>query len=112
MPAQCWGPVLGAKVVQYKTALFLGVIGQAIGMIAFGPENYSVFSGLLTDWTSLQPYPRLTLYALMWILVTPIIWHFLSIWHKMLLPGYLATSMSLLPCCTVCIAGITSLCLG
>ena len=104
MPAQCWGPVLGAKVVHYKTALLMGTIGQAIGMTAFGPEDYSIFSGLVTDWTSLQPYPRLTLYALMWITVTPIIWHFLSIWRKILLPGYLATSMLLCSSCAICVA--------
>ena len=109
MPAQCWGPVLGTKVVHYKTDLLLGTVGQAIGMTAFGPESYSVFSSLLTDWTSLQPYPRLTLYALMWILVTPTIRHFLSIWRKTLLPGYLATSMLLSSCCAVCIADIISL---
>ena len=111
MPAQCWGAVLGAKVVQYRTALVLGVIGQAIGMTAFGPENYTVFSGLLNDWMSLQPYPRLTLYTLMWITVTPIAWHFLSIWRKILLPGYLATSMLLSSCSNLCITKGFSLCL-
>ena len=95
MPAHCWGPLIGAKVIQYRTAALIGVIFQAIGMLAFGPETYTIFSGLLSNWHVLQPHPRATLYILMWIQITPIIWHSLSIWHRMLLPGYLATSMLL-----------------
>lgn len=95
MPAQCWGPLIGAKVIQYRTAVLVGVVFQAAGMLAFGPETYTIFSGLLSNWHVLQPYPRATLYTLMWIQVTPIIWHSLSIWRRMLLPGYLATSMLL-----------------
>ena len=94
MPAQCWGPLIGAKVVTYRTAVVVGIVFQAVGMLAFGPETYTAFSGMLDDWTVLQRYPaRLTLYVLMWIQVTPIIWHGLSIWRRMLLPSYLATSM-------------------
>lgn len=93
MPAQCWGPLIGAKVIQYRTAVVIGVVFQAVGMLAFGSETYTVFSGMLDDWSELQQYPaRLTLYVLMWIQVTPVIWHALSIWRRMLLPGYIATS--------------------
>ena len=99
MRAQCWGPALGAKVVQYKAALSLGIICQTVGMLAFGSETYTVFSGLLDDWTQLQPHPRLALYTLMWVTVTPVVWHFLAIWQKMLLPGYLATGMMIILWC-------------
>ena len=95
MPAQCWGPLIGAKVVSYRTAVCIGVVFQAAGMLAFGPETYTIFSGLLSDWDILQLYPRVTLYTLMWIQVTPTIWHSLSIWQRMLLPGQLGTSMLL-----------------
>ena len=94
MPAQCWGPLVGAKVLTYRTAVIVGIVFQAVGMLAFGSETYTVYSDVLRDWTFLQQYPpRLTLYVLMWIQVTPVIWHALSIWRRMLLPGYVATSM-------------------
>ena len=96
MPAQCWGPVVGAEVVHYKTALILGVIGQAVGMLAFGDETFAPFHGLLRTLEHVQLQPRLTLYALMWITVTPVVWHGLAIWQRLLLPGHLATSMVLL----------------
>ncbi|KAL3131924.1 hypothetical protein ABBQ38_007627 [Trebouxia sp. C0009 RCD-2024] len=44
MPAQCWGPLIGAKVIQYRTAVVIGVVFQAVGMLAFGSETYTVFS--------------------------------------------------------------------
>lgn len=97
MPAQCWGPLIGAKVIQYRSALIIGIVFQAAGRLAFGPGTYTIFSGLLDDWHVLKQYsPRLSLYALMWIQVTPVILHALSIWRRMLLPGYIATCM--LPC--------------
>ena len=95
MPAQCWGPLIGAKAIQYRTAVIVGIIFQAAGMLAFGSETYTVFSGLLSDWHVLQLHPRATLYTFMWIQITPVIWHSLAIWQRMLLPGYLATSMLL-----------------
>lgn len=94
MPAICWGPVIGAKVIPYRTAVVIGIVFQAVGMLAFGSETYTMFSGMLEEWSVLQQYPaRLTLYVLMWIQVTPVILHALSIWQRMLLPGYIATSM-------------------
>lgn len=94
MPAQCWGPLIGANVISYRTAVIVGVFCQAVGRLAFGPETYYVFGGLLVDSHVLQQYPpRMTLYVLMWIQVTPVIWHALSIWRKMLLPGSIAFSM-------------------
>ena len=28
MPANCWGPVVGAKAISYKSAVILGVLGH------------------------------------------------------------------------------------
>ncbi len=61
----CWGTVLGAEVVSYRTALILGVICQSAGALAFGAVKYTVFGDLLQQWTKLELYPRLTVCALM-----------------------------------------------
>lgn len=94
MPAQCWGPLIGANVISYRTAVIVGILCQAAGRLAFGPETHTVFSGLLDDWHVLQHYPpRVTLYVLMWIQFSPVVWHALSIWRRKLLPGSIAISM-------------------
>ena len=54
MPAQCWGPLVGAKVLTYRTAVIVGIVFQAVGMLAFGSETYTVYSDVLRDWTFLQ----------------------------------------------------------
>ena len=87
--ANCWGPALGAKAVSMRTALILGVICQCLGNILFGPEEYTVYGGFIDSWHKLAPYPGLTLYSLMWIVFTPVIWQALAIWQKTLVPAYL-----------------------
>ncbi len=110
----CWGPVLGAKVLKYRTAVILGLVCQTVGVLAFGPENYTVYGGFLGDWTRLKAYPELTLYALMWIDITPVVWQSLAIWHRILVPAYLGTGdcsnhLPVLPCIATncCRAGDT-----
>ena len=90
----CWGPVLGAKVVSYRTALILGVICQSAGALAFGSEKYTVFGDLLQQWTKLEPYPRLTAYSLMWIVAVPVVWQVLAVWQAVPVPAYLGTGWS------------------
>ena len=57
MPVNCWGPSVGAKAVSYRTAVILGLIGQAIGMVAFGPDEDSPYGGLLDHRDQLTLYP-------------------------------------------------------
>ena len=91
LTANCWGPALGAKAVPFKIALVLGVICQSLGVLVFGPEEYNLYGGLLDQSKKLAPYPRVTLYSLMWIVLTPVIWQALAIWQKTLVPAYLGT---------------------
>ena len=90
----CWGTVLGAKVVSYRTALILGVICQSAGALAFGAVKYTVFGHLLQQWTKLEPYPRLTAYSLMWIVAVPVVWQVLAVWQAVPVPAYLGTGWS------------------
>ncbi|KAL0031297.1 hypothetical protein WJX79_001595 [Trebouxia sp. C0005] len=94
LTANCWGPALGAKAVPFKIALVLGVICQSLGVLVFGPEEYNLYGGLLDQSKKLAPYPRVTLYSLMWIVLTPVIWQALAIWQKTLVPAYLGTVAS------------------
>ncbi len=91
LTANCWGPALGAKAVPFKTALVLGVICQSLGVLIFGAEEYTVYGGLQDQSKKLAPCPRVTMYSLMWIVVTPVIWQALAIWQKTLVPAYLGT---------------------
>ena len=91
--ANCWGPALGAKLIPYKAALILALIFQSLGAIVFGPEAYTVNGGLLVQWNKLAPYPGVTMYSLMWIVVTPVVWQALAIRQKTLLPAYLMTGV-------------------
>ncbi len=89
----CWGPVLGAKAVSYRTAIILGVICQSAGALAFGAEKYTVFGDLLQQWTKLEPYPRLTAYALMWIVAIPVVWQVLAVWQAVPIPEQVGLMM-------------------
>lgn len=96
--ANCWGPAVGAKVLSCRTALVVGLICQSAGVLAFGPGAYTVYSGYLDHWEMVEPYPRLTMYTLMWMVVTPVIWEALAIWQMILLPAHLGLGQhSLLP---------------
>ncbi|DBA79483.1 TPA: Na+/Pi symporter [Trebouxia sp. C0005] len=90
----CWGTVLGAKVVSYRTALILGVICQSAGALAFGARKYTVFGDMLQQWTKLEPYPRLTAYSLVWIVAVPVVWQVLAVWQAVPIPAYLGTVAS------------------
>lgn len=89
----CWGPVLGAKVVPYRIALLLGLICHSLGLIVFGPEAYPVFGGYIDQRSNFATYPRLTMYSLMWIVVTPVIWQALAVWQRTIVPPYLGVGM-------------------
>lgn len=91
MPVNCWGPVVGAKAVSYRTALILGCIGQAIGLAAFGPEGFRPYGPFLDRRQQLPSHPMQTMYALMWSLVVPLAWEFLALQHKIVLPMYLCS---------------------
>lgn len=80
MPGNVWGSVIGANAIKYRTVVLLGTACEQVGVLIFGPRVAIVYSGVLTDWTVLQSYPRLTLYALMWAEVTLVTWQFLAIW--------------------------------
>ena len=73
--------------------------GQTIGMIAFGPETYSAYGQFLDARTQISLHPLLTMYAMMWVIIVPVIWHILAIWQKMLLSVYLGTGIAWNPCC-------------
>ncbi len=91
--ANVWGPIVGAKVLKYRTAVLLGIVGQVVGIVVFGPRTASVYSGILFDWTKLKPYPELTLYAMAWAEVTLVTWQYLAIWKQVLIPVYLGTGI-------------------
>ncbi|KAL0049121.1 hypothetical protein WJX82_007032 [Trebouxia sp. C0006] len=94
LTVNCWGPALGAKVVPYRTALVLGLICQSLGLIVFGPEGYPVFGGFIDQTSKFAAYPRLTMYSLMWIVATPVIWQALAVWQKTIVPPYLGVVAS------------------
>lgn len=95
MLANCWGAVIGAKVVKYRTAVLLGIICELVGVLVFGPRVAIVYNGILNDWTVLKPYPGLALYALMWAEMTLVTWQFLAIWKQILVPVYLGFGICL-----------------
>ena len=85
----CWGPPVGAKAVSYERAVIIGLVCQCAGALAFGPESYPIFESYLDKWSRLEPYPRLTAYALMWTLITPVLWQAFAIWHAVPIPPFL-----------------------
>ena len=89
----CWGPPVGAKAVSYERAVILGLICQCAGALAFGPESYPIFETYLDKWSRLEAYPRLTAYALMWTIVTPVLWQALAIWQAVPIPPFLGAGM-------------------
>ena len=67
------------------------MICQTAGVLAFGPRTYTTFGGFLDETTELKSHPQLVLYALMWTVVTPVVWQSLAIWRQILVPAYLGT---------------------
>lgn len=90
MPANCWGAIIGAKVVKYRTAVLLGIVCQLVGVLIFGPCVCVVYNSYLKDWTVLKPFPGLTLYALMWAEITPVVIQLLAIWQQILVPTFIS----------------------
>ena len=82
MPANCWGAIIGVKVVKYRTVVLLGIVCEMVGVLVLGPRVAIVYNGILTDWTVLKPFPGLTLYALMWAEITLVTWQVLAIWKQ------------------------------
>ena len=93
----CWGPPVGAKAVNYERAVILGLICQCAGVLAFGPETYPIFESYLDKWSRLEPYPRLTAYALMWTIITPLLWQTFAIWQAVPIPPFLGAGTPNLP---------------
>lgn len=93
MPANCWGAIIGAKVVKYRTVVLLGIVCEMVGVLVFGPRVAIVYNGILTDRTVLKPFPGLTLYALMWAEITLVTWQFLAIWKQILVPVFLGSGI-------------------
>lgn len=89
MPANCWGAIIGAKVVKYRTAVLLGIVCELVGSLVFDPRVAAVYNGVLKDWTVLKPFPGLTLYALMWAQITPTVMQLLAIRKQILVPPFL-----------------------
>ena len=67
---------------------------QSLGIILFGSGAYALYGGYIDQYNQLSPQPSLTMYSLMWIVVTPVIWQSLAIWQKTLVPAYLGTVAS------------------
>ena len=93
MPVNCWGPSIGANAISYKNAVFLGLLGQAIGMLFFGPKTYSAFGDYLDHRQLLTSHPLQTMYALMWSILVPLAWQILATWRRILLPSDFATGI-------------------
>lgn len=93
LTVNCWGPALGAKVVSYRTALVLGLICQSLGLIVFGPEAYRVLGGYIDQRSKFATYPWLTMYSLMWIVTTPVIWQALAVRQRTTVPPYLGVGV-------------------
>ena len=100
MPANCWGPCVGARVISYKNAVILGLIGQAFGLVVFGPEVHSAYGSFLDHREQLYTHPLQTMYALTWSLIIPLIWQLVATWQRIVMPMYLATGMAHCHCCS------------
>ena len=88
--------MLGAKVVKYRSAVLLGSICQLAGVLAFGPRTYTIYGGFLSTKFVFNTQPDLMLYAIMWTVITPVVWQLLAIRRQILVPTYLGTGMTLL----------------
>lgn len=78
-----WGPVLGARVVSYRTAVLLGVACQIVGNVALGPTHLTPYAGLLKKEVLLTNSPELVLYALLCVAVILPICHIVAYWQRM-----------------------------
>lgn len=83
-----WGPVVGAKVVSYRTAVFLQVGCQIVGNIVLGPHYLTPYSGVLDQGTTSADSADLLLYALLCVSFVLLVWHLLAYWQQVPLPPF------------------------
>ena len=83
-----WGPVVGAKVVSHRTAVFLQVGCQIVGNIALGPHYLTLYSGVLHQGTRIADSADLILYALLCVSFVLLVWHLLAYWQQVPLPPF------------------------
>ena len=77
-----WGPVVGARVLSYRTALLLEVMCQIVGNVAFGPHYLMPYSGFLKSETEVRDQPELVIYALLCVVAVLAVWHTLAFWQR------------------------------
>ena len=64
-------------------------------MLAFGPPSYALYGGFLTDLTKVKAWPELTLYAIVWTVITATVWQCIASWRCVLVPTYIGTGKNL-----------------
>ena len=77
-----WGPVVGARVLKYRTALSLQILCQLCGTVVFGPHELLPYSGIIKPSTRSSFAPDLVIYALLCATATLQLWHLLAFWRK------------------------------
>ena len=77
-----WGPLVGGRVLKYRTALLLEVTCQIIGMIAFGPHHLSPYSGVIKAGMAKSYDPELVMYSLLCVAFALPLWHLLAYWKQ------------------------------
>ncbi len=77
-----WGPLVGGRVLKYRTALLLEVICQIIGIVAFGPHYLSPYSGVIKAGIAKSCEPELVMYSLLCVAFVLPVWHLLAYWKQ------------------------------
>lgn len=82
------GAVVGAKVVDHRTAVLLQVGCQILGNVVLGPHYLAPYAGVLKEGATVAESPVLVLYALLCVSVVLLICHLLAYWQQVPLPPY------------------------
>ncbi|DBA79749.1 TPA: hypothetical protein ACH3X1_008414 [Trebouxia sp. C0004] len=77
-----WGPLVGGRVLKYRTALLLEVTCQIIGIVAFGPHHLSPYSGVIKAGMGQSYDPELVIYSLLCAAFVLPLWHLLAYWMQ------------------------------
>ena len=77
-----WGPVVGAKIVSYRTAVCCEVVCQFVGSIVFGPYSITPYVGVLKSGSLVNAPPELVVYALFCVTTVLPAWHLVSWWQR------------------------------
>lgn len=79
-----WGPLTGAKIVPYRTAVLSEVGCQILGNVLFGPHHISPYAGVLNSGSiaSVANSPELVMYALLCVAVFLPAWHLAALWQR------------------------------